>query len=322
MSRYARCTVWTTIAGCLVALSAGCGSVSDRALESSLPAFQSRPAEVTSSSPTRTVHCDDPTASLRPAARLPSPGDMPNGSVMRTIQDRGRLIAGVDQNTLRFAYLNPFTGQLEGFEIDLLRRIAEAIVGDPRDIDFKVITSAQRVPAIRTQRVDIVADAMTITCERRRQVAFTAPYYHAGQRLLVRADSAARTIRDLRGQRVCATFTSTSIENIRKAGVGMVPYGVPQRTDCLVALQQGTVAAVSTDDAILLGFRAQDPYTKIVGPRFSDEPYGMAIDRSHPEFVRFVNGVLARMKGDGTWTSIHKRWLGSTGRPPSAHYSD
>jgi polar amino acid transport system substrate-binding protein len=257
---------------------------------------------------------------------MPAAGQMPSGSFMRAIQDRGRLIAGVDQNTLRFAYLNPFTGRLEGFEIDLLRQIATALLGSPDKIEFRVITSANRADAVRSHRVDIVADAYSMTCDRRRQVAFTTTYYDAGQRLLVPRGLPVRSIRDMTGKRVCATSGSTSITNIRALGVGAIPYPVPQRTDCLVALQQGKVDAIATDDAILLGFKEQDPYTKIVGPRLEDEPYGMAIDKSHPDFVRFVNGVLARLRADGTWKAIDRRWLGGLApgreRPPTAHYRD
>ena len=83
--------------------------------------------------------------------------------------------------------------------------------------------------------------------------------------------------------------------------------------------------AVTSDDAILLGFQAQDPYTKIVGPSISPQPYGMAISKAHPEFVRFVNGVLARIRTDGTWRRIYTKWLGGlvhfTPAPPTAHYS-
>jgi polar amino acid transport system substrate-binding protein len=91
-----------------------------------------------------------------------------------------------------------------------------------------------------------------------------------------------------------------------------------------VALQQGLVDAVTSDDSILLGFQAQDPYTKIVGPRFADEPYGMAISKAHPDFVRFVNGVLAQMRADGRWRADYARWLGkfttTVPAPPPAHY--
>jgi polar amino acid transport system substrate-binding protein len=68
----------------------------------------------------------------------------------------------------------------------------------------------------------------------------------------------------------------------------VTPVAVPYWTDCLVLLEEGKIAAISTDDSILAGIAAQDPYTKIVGPRISDEPYGLAISRQHPDFVRFV----------------------------------
>jgi polar amino acid transport system substrate-binding protein len=241
---------------------------------------------------------------------------MPAGTFMRTIQQRGRLIAGVDQNSLLLGYLNPFDDEIEGFDIAMLHEVARAIFGDPNAIEFKAISSAERVPAVQSQSVDIVADAMTINCERARQVAFTTVYFEAGQRILVPSNSPVRSVRDLAGRRVCATESSTSLENIRRLAPQAHPYPVPLRTDCLVALQEGKVEAISTDDSILDGFRAQDPYTKIVGGPISTEPYGMAINKGHPEFVRFVNGVLQQMRTDGRWEAAYRRWLGSvTGAP-------
>jgi polar amino acid transport system substrate-binding protein len=318
------------VLGCMVAIAlAGCGSISDRALHASLSALEVKApaAPASSSSKAASVACGDPTASLRPRGPLPAAGHMPSGTFMRTIQNRGHLIVGVDQNTLLLGYLNPFNGQIEGFDIDMLRQVAKAIFGDPNAIEFKAISSAQRIPVIQNQSVDIVADAMTINCERATQVAFTTVYYDAGQRIMVPSNSPVRSTLDLAGRKVCATVGSTSIENIRKLAPRAIPYPVPLRTDCLVALQEGRADAISTDDAILYGFQAQDPYTKIVGPRFSDEPYGMAINKSHPDLVRFVNGVLAQMRSDGTWVSIYQKWLGRVTHarapaPPQAHYRD
>ena len=101
-----------------------------------------------------------------------------------------------------------------------------------------------------------------------------------------------------------------------------IPVGEPQAIDCLVALQQGTgtIAAISTDSSILLGFKAQDPNTQIVGASLGNVPYGMAINKAHPDFVRFVNGVLAELERNGTWQRLYAKWLGQFGRrqsPPS-----
>jgi polar amino acid transport system substrate-binding protein len=312
-----------TLAGSILA---GCGSGSDRAQTIALAALgvkAPQPAPPTPPQPSKP--CGDVTASLPPPAVMPAPGAMPGGSFMARIERRGYLIAGVDQNTLLFAYFNPLVRQPEGFEIDLLRKLAKAIFGDPSKIQFKAVTTAERIPAVQGGSVDVVADAVTTTCQRRQKVDFSTVYFDAAQRVLVRSDAALASVKDLAGKRVCATMNSTSIQNIERLVPSAIRSPVAQRTDCLVALQQGRVDAVTSDDAILLGFKAQDPYTKIVGPRLEDEPYAMAISKAHPDFVRFVNGVLGRIRSDGVWRSIYSRWLGGftqfrTPAPPVPHY--
>jgi polar amino acid transport system substrate-binding protein len=303
---------------------AGCGTTGDRAQRAALAALSVKPASVPASASTPAVSCRNPTASLRPPAALPRPGAMPRGTTMAAIKRRGYLIAGVDQNTLLLSYFNPIDGRLEGFEIDMLREVARAIFGRPDAIQFRAVTTAERISAVREGSVDLVADAMTITCERRRQVAFSTVYFDAGQRALVPANSGVRSIADLAGKRVCATAGSTSIEALERTYPHALAYPVAQRTDCLVALQQGRVDAITSDDAILLGFRGQDPYTRIIGPRFADEPYGIAIAPEHRDLVRFVNGVLDRMRHDGRWHAIYSRWLGpessTVPAPPTPQY--
>jgi len=259
----------------------------------------------------------DPTKSLRPAG---PPGVSP-GSYMAKIRARGYLIAGVDQSTFHFGYLNPLDGKIEGFDIDMVHAIADAIFGNPNKVVFKAISDAQRIPDIQSGTVDIVAHTMTITCDRLQQVDFSTVYFEAGQRVLVQTNSPANAIADLGGKKVCATTGSTSIENIKAAPSHPIPVAVPYWTDCLVLLQQGQVAAISTDDSILAGLTAQDPWTKIVGPRFSKEPYGLAISKQHADFVRFVNAVLQKLRTDGQWAASYTHWVGSPAPPPpSAQY--
>jgi polar amino acid transport system substrate-binding protein len=229
----------------------------------------------------------------------------------------------VDQNTYLFGFRDSFNGQLEGFDIDIAKQIATALFGDPSPIQFIVVGSDQRIPALKDGRVDMVVRTMTMNCTRWQEVDFSTVYYQAGQRVLVRRDSGITGIDALGGKRVCATKGSTSIENVAKAASKPVPVSVPNWTDCLVMLQQYQVDAVSTDDTILAGLAAQDPYTEVVGPSFTDEPYGVAIAKGREDLVRFVNGVLERMRADGTWTAIYQRWLSELGAappPPPARY--
>jgi polar amino acid transport system substrate-binding protein len=264
----------------------------------------------------------NPEASLRP---LGPPAVTP-GSYMAKIRARGYLIAGVDQNTYHFGYLDPRTGQFEGFDIDMLHAISAAIFGDPDKIRFVAISDAQRISAVQSGEVDIVAHTMTMTCARWQDVDFSTVYFDAHQRVLVLSDSTAKSLGDLAGQKVCATKGSTSLSTFMTyypPPYRPVAVAVPYWTDCLVLLQQGDVAAISTDDSILAGLQAQDPFTKIVGPSLADEPYGLAISNQHPDFVRFVNAVLAQMRADGRWADSYRQWVGSqVPAPPPAQYRD
>ena len=272
---------------------------------------------VTAAAPVAKAQACDPTASLRPTG----PPVVSPGSYMAKIRARGYLIAGVDQSTYHFGYLNPLNGKIEGFDIDMVHAIADAIFGNPDKVVFKAISDAQRIPDVQSGTVDIVAHTMTITCERLQQVDFSTVYFKAGQRVLVQTNSRAKSIADLGGKKVCATTGSTSIENIKAAPSHPIPVAVPYWTDCLVLLQQGQVAAISTDDSILAGLTAQDPWTKLVGPRFSKEPYGLAVSKKNADFVRFVNAVLQKLRTDGQWTASYTRWVGTPAPPPpAAHY--
>ncbi|HEY0640612.1 MAG TPA: glutamate ABC transporter substrate-binding protein [Pseudonocardiaceae bacterium] len=312
-----------------LALAAGCGSeaaptTSRYDVEFTVP----QPVGAAVQEPTTTTGpeqapCPDALASIRPPATLPPPGAMPAGSTMAAIAQRGQLRVGVDQNTYGFGFRDSSSGDLEGFDIDVARQMALAIFGDQTKIQFVTMASADREPALMEGRVDMVVRTFTITCDRKQRINFSTVYFEAGQQVLVNRGSEFRDLESLAGKRVCSASGSTSIGRLLNAAVPLTAVGVPNWTDCLVMLQQGQVDAVSTDDTILAGLAAQDPNTEVVGGRFSDEPYGIGMPLQSPDLVAFVNGVLDRMRRDGTWAAIHQRWLSELGpapAPPTPRY--
>jgi polar amino acid transport system substrate-binding protein len=313
-------------AGGLAAALSACGA--SQAATITVPKLaEPTPAGVATLRPARPTgnpqNCH-PLESLRPSGPLPRPGHMPAGSTMARIYHHRYLIVGVDQTTDLFGYRNPLNGQLQGFDIDVAKQIAQAIFGNPNRIEFKAITSQQRIPVIRNGSVDIVVDSMTINCARLKLVDFSTDYFNAGQRVLVPINSPVRSISQLAHQKVCAASGTTSIETIAAEPSHPVPVAAPNWTDCLVMMQQGQVAAISTDDSVLAGLQAQDPETKLVGPRFTFEPHGIAVSKNSPDLVRFVNAVLARMRTDGQWTALYRQWIGNrlgpVPAPPAAQY--
>jgi len=322
---------WRAVTGALASLTvaallASCAATSAPA-PARAPTSTSHGSASAAGGPVRqastTASCN-PYESLAPQSGGPS---VTSGSYAATIRARGYLIAGVDQTTYHFGYLNPLTGQIEGFDIDMIKDVAAAIFGLSPDspalaqhIHFKSIDDAERLTDIQKQKVDIVAHTMTVNCSRMQAVDFSSIYYDAKQRVLVDAPAGGAPAPDLAQlgaahEKVCATSGSDSVAQIQAAHA--VPVKVTYWSDCLVRLEEGQVAGVSTDDSILYGMQAQDPNTVVTGPALEDEPYGLAISKAHPDFVRFVNAVLAADRANGTWAKSYRTWVSATAPIPT-----
>ena len=311
----------------LVLAMAGCDASSTPPPSVSVAPAPVRPAgaqEITTAPEAGSSDCGDREASLRPTSQ-PSPGAMPPGSTMAAIEERGRLIVGVDQNTFMFGYRDPSSGQLEGFDIDLAREIARRIFGDPDRIELQVVEAGQRESALQSGQVDLVVRTFSITCERKQKIDFSTTYFYANQRILVRKGSGIASAADLSGKRVCSVSGTTSLKRVFELNPRPTLIGVTSWTDCLLMMQQGQADAISTDDVVLKGLARQDPDVDVVGDSLGIEPYGVGVKQGNDDLVRFVNGALAEIRGDGTWERLYDSWLRSLGPspgPPPARYRD
>ncbi|MBN9645145.1 glutamate ABC transporter substrate-binding protein [Corynebacterium mendelii] len=241
---------------------------------------------------------------------------------------RGRLIVGVDQSQHLLSFRDPSTGQLAGFEIDVAEAIAEDIFGEPGHIEFRFVDSTDRVAALKEGRVDIVVRTMTVTPQREQEVLFSTPYFMARTRLLSVEKNHITTIDDLTGKTVCVAEGSTSLQLARAVAYNSRILKVKNWADCLVALQQAQADAVMTDDTVLSGIAAQDPYTKITGPTLADGYYAVAV--APPTrlvdtvgVIMQVNSTIERIRSDGTWWQMFNRWLApyqQTVGPPPLNY--
>jgi polar amino acid transport system substrate-binding protein len=270
--------------------------------------------------PDTTADNCNPTASLRP---FDNPADA--DAALATIRARGRLIVGLDIGSNLFSFRDPITGEIVGFDVDIAGEIARDIFGNPAQVEYRILSSAERITALQKAEVDVVVKTMTITCERRKQVNFSTVYLDAAQRILASRDSPITKPSDLSGKRVCVAKGTTSLHRIREIAPPPIVVEVVNWADCLVTLQQRQVDAVSTDDSILAGLVSQDPYLHIVGPNMGTQPYGIGVTLDNTGLVRFVNGTLERIRRDGTWNTLYRKWLtvlGPAPAPPSPRYVD
>ncbi|GAA0431337.1 glutamate ABC transporter substrate-binding protein [Streptomyces luteireticuli] len=315
-----RTAVWTTAAALAAFALPGPGAGTATATAGrGAPYGTPRPAAATAPP----AECTDPEASLRPSTA--------DGPAVRRIKERGWLIAGVDQNSYRWGYRDPATGRLNGFDIDLVRAIAKSLLGDPNKVAFLAIPTNQRIPALKSGKVDIVARTMTINCTRIKEVAFSTAYFEAGQQLLAPKGSPVTGFDDgsLTGRTVCAASGSTAETELSKKGRSVRVTTVPNQLDCLVRLQLGQVDAVLTDNALAAGQAAQDPSVGLVGKPFTTEYYGVAMNRGSEDLVRRVNAVLddyRRGGADSPWMVSYRTWLDRANlgitAPPEPKYRD
>ena len=214
---------------------------------------------------------------------------------MAKIQKRGRLVAGVSADTYLLGSRNPFTGEIEGFDIDMVKAVAKAIFGDENRYQLRVITAAQRIPALEKGDVDIVARNMTINCDRWKQIAFSTEYYRSGQKILVRKGSKANSLNDLDGQKVCAPIGTSSMDNLIKKAPKAIPVGADTHTGCLVLFQRvrSTRSPATTPCSPGSPRRTRTPWCPI-RRAFTAEPYGLGFNEKDVDFVRFVNAGSTR----------------------------
>lgn len=244
----------------------------------------------------------------------------PAGSTMEQIQQKGKVVIGVKYDIPQIGFLNPATNQPEGFEIEIGKIVAEGLGVQP---EFQEAISANRIPFLREDKVDLIISTMTITEQRRQEIDFSIVYYVAGQTLLVKRGSGITDVGalDEASAPVCSAAGSTSEKNI--ATVAPNAQVVQQRaySECFQLLRNDQVKAVTTDDVILLQFVKQDPQNfALVGGRFSLEPYGIGIKKGREDLLRFVDETLKEIKTDGTWEKLYDEWIkpvtGTEGSPP------
>jgi glutamate transport system substrate-binding protein len=240
--------------------------------------------------------------------------EFPADSTLGRIQAAGEIKIGVKYDVPPFGFQNPQSGEIEGFDVDLGRAIAEKLGVEPNFIEA---ISDNRIPFLEDGTVDIVLSTMTINAERDQEIDFSEPYYIARGRILVPQDSDIAGVDDLAGKRVCTALGSTYEETLKEQAPQADLRLVDSYSECLELIQNGAVDAVSTDDVILTGMIIQDESLKLVeADPLTTEPYGVGIKQGETEVKELVDGVIADYKSGGGWADAYQKWVGQYTNEP------
>jgi glutamate transport system substrate-binding protein len=207
-----------------------------------------------------------------------------------------------------------------GFDVDVAKYVAKELGTDAATITWVQAPSAQRETLISTGQVDMVVATYSITDARKEKVSFAGPYFIAGQDLLVRADDTSITGPDtLKGKKLCSVTGSTSAQKVKDAYPGVQLQEFATYSQCLPALANKGVDALTTDDTILAGFASQPEYAgkfKVVGKPFSEEKYGIGLKKGDTATCEKVNAAITKMVSDGSWQKALDANLGPAGYKP------
>jgi len=229
------------------------------------------------------------------------------------ITKNGKITIGVKEDQPGLGYKDATTGERTGFDIDIARWVAASLGYGEDKIEFKAIPSANREQAIVNGDVDYYVGTYSITDKRKAVIDFAGPYFVTGQGLLVRkSDDTIKSEKDLAGKTVCSATGSTPLQNIQANFPDTKTVGLDVYSACVEQLINKQVDAVTTDQAILIGYAAQDPdELKVVGEPFTTEKYGVGLAKGDTAFQTFVNTMFT--DGGDTWKAIFEKNLGASG---------
>ncbi|WP_432520030.1 glutamate ABC transporter substrate-binding protein [Kineococcus sp. SYSU DK006] len=234
------------------------------------------------------------------------------------ITSAGKVVIGVKADQPGIGQKDPGSGEYAGFDIEMAKLMAAKLGLTPDEIEFVETVSANREPFLQQGTVDMVIASYTINDKRKEVVDFAGPYYVAGQDLLVRADDDSITGPDsLAGKKVCSVEGSTPATRIRDEHPEATLVTFDAYSKCVQQLTSNAVDAVTTDDAILRGYAAQQPDAlKVVGEPFSEEPYGIGLPKGDTVLRNTLNDAIEAAVSDGDWKKAYDFTLGGSGTDP------
>ena len=197
--------------------------------------------------------------------------------------------------------------QRTGFDTELVEAIGKQMGRKIEwvDIDFKGL-----IPALVSKRVDMAVSAIYITDERKKVVDFTEPYYAGGLVAMVKADNATiKSPADLAGKKVSVQVVTKSVSYLKEAYPKAQLVEVEKNQEMFNLVDIGRSDAAVTGKPAAYQYVRTRPGLKVLPEQLTTEEYGMALRKDSPELTKAVNEAIAKLKADGSYAAIVKKWF-------------
>lgn len=220
-----------------------------------------------------------------------------------------KVIVGTNAEFPPFEYIAD-DGSFAGFDMDLIRAILEGI-----GVEYEIQTMDfdSLLPSLASGKIQISIAAMTIRDDRKENALFSEPYFHATQKIIVKADNdAIASEADLAGKTVGVQMGTTGdlyISDLVDYEATVERY--TKALDAVMDLARGRLDAVIVDEGVSTYFMEAIEGLKILDDTLSDEQYGIAMKLGEDEFMAKINEQLAKMVEDGTYDALFAEVFGT-----------
>jgi polar amino acid transport system substrate-binding protein len=206
-------------------------------------------------------------------------------------------------------------GQRTGFDIDIMNALAKAMGKQVQwtDIDFKGL-----IPGLVAHRFDAAISGIYITPERSQVVDFTQSYFAGGLSALVKTDSPIKTLADLNGKKVTVQVGTKSVNFLRDNYPQVQRVEVEKNQEMFDLVGIGRADAAVTGKPAAFQFVRTRPGFRVLDKELTTEAYGIAVRKDAPQLRDQMNAALAKIKADGTYDAIVKKWFSTSAATASA----
>lgn len=225
----------------------------------------------------------------------------------------GKIVIGLDDNFPPMGFRDE-KNNLVGFDIDLAKEAAKRIGAE---VEFKPIDWNAKEAELNGKRVDALWNGLTITDERKKNIAFTAPYMENRQIVIVTAKSPIKTKADLAGKVVGVQEGSSAVEAVTKDEATaksikeLKKFG--DNVTALMDLSAGRLEALVVDEVVGRYYTAKKPGEYVVlEENFGTEDYGVGTRKDDAALLEKLEKALGDMKKDGSAAKISEQWFGKS----------
>ena len=227
---------------------------------------------------------------------------MREGSRLETVKDRGKVICASRNDVPGYGFIDG-AGNNEGFDIDLCRALAAAVLGDPNAIEIRLISAAERGPTIQSGEVDMLVRTVTWTTSRDSQWGnYAQTMFYDGQGFMARKDLGLSSAYDLKDASVCVTQGTTTELNMQdfsnQNDLNLSPLTFEDTDAVVAAYESGQCDAFTNDRSQLaaLGTALENRADHVILPEtISEEPLGPVVPSGDDQWfdvVKTVMGIL------------------------------